>query len=288
MTQIMHAPGFQRLESLWRSVVFLLSRVEVKSSLRVYLVDVSKPDLVSDLSASDDPTQWALARLFLDPVSEHGEAIRWAGLIGAYQFGRADEDIPLLQRIGLLAEAAEIPWFSAGDPALFGCESIHTEPEPREWIHPVDPLWPQLRGNPEAFWIYLAFPPFLLRAPYGPEGERTKSFAFTESSVGTQGLLWGNPAVLFGIGIANAFAKSGWGLRLGQAVSVENVPVFGATEGWASPLQGLLSISGAERVRESGLTPVVAARNESVVRVQGIGSVASAKSAPKAWWIGDS
>jgi hypothetical protein len=298
LSGILHDPGFQSLESLWRSVVFLLSRIEVKTSLRVYLIDVSKSDLVADLLSSDDPTDWSLGGLILNPVSEHGEELRWAGLVGAYTFGLGDEDIPLLQRIGLLAEAAEVPWFSAGDSALLGCDSMDATPEPRDWDEAVDPLWPELRGNPEASWISLAFPAFLLRTPYGTEGRGAKTFAFTESVEGSEDLLWGNPAILCGIGLARAFTTSGWGLRPSLQLSVENVPVFnpevgwreqegpGGQEGWASPLRGLLSHSAAARVRDSGLTPVLGARNEAVLRVQGVRTISTGENALRAWWIG--
>ncbi len=285
LSQLLHEPAFQRLESLWRSVIFLLSRIEVKSTLRVYLIDISKSDLISDLLSSDDPTDWSLGSLVLGPVSEHGEELRWAGLVGAYTFGSEDEDIPLLQRIGLLAEAAEVPWFSAGDPVLLGCDSMEAALEPREWTDPVDPRWAQLRGNPEASWISLAFPGFLLRTPYGTQGKGAKSFDFTEAVTGPTDLLWGNPAILCGIAMARAFTAFEGRIRSIQPFTAENLPVFETEKGWASPLRGLLSHSAAARMRESGFTPVLGGRNEAVLRLQGVRTISSGENTIRAWWM---
>jgi type VI secretion system protein ImpC len=288
LSEVLHDGAFKSLESLWRGVVFLLSRIEVKSALRVYLIDIPKSELVSDLLASDDPTEWSLGGLVLGPVSEHGEELRWAGLIGAYTFGSYEEDVHLLQRIGLLAEAAEVPWFSAGDSALLGCESIETAPDPRDWTDPVDPLWSQFRGNPEASWISLLHPEFLLRSPHGIDGRGAESFDFIEWVAGSGDLLWGNPAILCGIGLAWAFAASGWGLGPPAQITIDNVPVFTTPEEMTIPVRGLLSHSGGARVHESGLSPVLASRNEAVLRVPGIRTVSSLENTVKAWWISGS
>jgi type VI secretion system protein ImpC len=206
--------------------------------------------------------------------------------VGAYTFGREEEDIHLLQRIGLLAEAAEVPWFSAGDSTLLGCDSIEATPDPRDWTGPVTPLWPEFRGNPEACWISLALPSFLLRPPHGAEGSRLKSFDFEETVEDSTDLLWGNPAILYGIGLARAFATSGWSLVPPTQLTIDNVPLFTTREGWASPVRGSLSHSAAAQVRESGLSPVLGARNEAALRLQGVRSISIPENTLRAWWIG--
>jgi len=284
LDRLIHRPSFQAIESLWRSVVFLLSQVEVSSKLRIYLIDVSRTELEADLLRTDDPGEWSLAGLFLNPISEHGEELRWGGLIGAYHFGGGSLDVPLLQRIGFLAEAAEVPWLSGGDPLLFGCRSLIQAPEPRDWREPLDPLWTQLRGNPEARWISLSLPDFLVRSPYRASGRKKGGFVHAEAVGGHADLLWGNAAFLSGIGLARAFARSGWDLHPGGAFSVENVPVHHPPEGSAGPLQASLSHEAAAQVGEAGLTPALAPRNESVIRISGIRSISDQDRPLGAWW----
>ncbi len=284
MRAIMHSPGFQDLESLWRSVVFLLSRVETSSKLRVYLVDVSREELASDLLSTDEPTEWKLARTMLDPISDKGEEIRWAALLGAYDFGRDPYDVPLLQRIALLSEVADVPWISAGDPVLAGCGSLLETPDPRDWKEPVDDLWDPLRSAPEAGWVGLATPGFLLRTPYGAGGARTKTFAFHEDPVHPSGYLWGNPAMLWGVLCGQAFGRAGWGLRLDGSSAVGDLPMYLTPAGWGHSLEFALSHSASSGLAESGLMPLVGSRDEPEVRFLRVGSISREGGGLRAWW----
>jgi type VI secretion system protein ImpC len=285
MRAVLHSPGLQSLESLWRSVVFLLSRLETTSRLRVYLVDVSREELAFDLLSTDEPTEWSLARTLLSPVSDRGEELRWAALLGAYEFGAHPEDVPLLQRIALLAETAEVPFVAAGDAVLAGCPSLHEAPDPRDWNAPVDDLWDPLRSSPEAEWVGLAIPSFLLRTPYGPGGSRTKTFAFEEAPSHPGGYLWGNPAILWGVLCARAFARTGWGgLRPEGHQGVEGLSMYVSSQGWGHSLESALSHSAASSLAEHGLMPVIGSRDESEVRFVRMGSVSRNGGAPRAWW----
>ena len=285
MRAVMHHPSFQSLESLWRSVVFLLSRVETTSSLRVYLVDVSRDELAFDLLSTDEPTEWNLARAMLNPISPRGEEVRWAALLGAYDFGKDPDDIPLLQRIALLAETAEIPFVAGGSPALAGCRSLHEAPDSRDWNDPVDDLWDALRLSPEAGWVGLGAPGFLLRTPYGAEGAKTKGFAFEETPSHPHEYLWGNPAILWGVLCARAFTRFGWeGLRPESRQGVEGLSMYVNSQGWGLSVEAALSHSAASRLAESGLMPVVGARDESEVRFVRMSSTSTDGGALRAWW----
>jgi type VI secretion system protein ImpC len=284
MGMILRDQGFQALETLWRSVVFLLSRIQVGTKLRVYLMDVSKAELESDLLRADEPEDWSLTRPILAPLSEHDEAIQWAALVGAYDFGGRLDDTLVLQRVGLLAEAGDVPWISAGHSALLGCRSWVDAPNPESWSDPVDPLWTELRGNPEAAWIGLAMPGFLLRDAYGSEGEDTRAFRFKGSGREPGDRLWGNPAFLCGVALGRAFNESGWSLRLRGRRRIEGIPLPAPTEEEMLPVVHGFSHSVAERVMAEGMIPVVAARGEAGVFLPRIGSIASGGGPLKAWW----
>lgn len=280
-------PGFLELESLWRSVVFLLSQVQVDTNLRVYLIDIPKSVLVHDLLRTDEPTDWGLGSLFFDPVSEKGEQLRWAGLIGAYSFGKDPEDIPVLQRIGFLSEAAEVPWFSSGDTALLGCQSLADTPEPRDWTDPIDPLWSQVRQNAEAHWISLAFPEFLLATGFRPRRARPGAFSFTKSTGMPAYKLWGNPGFLSGIGLARAYSDSGWRMKFPGQVSIENVLTETPEGGQRTRTRVPLSHSAAAQARESGLTVVLSFQDQEAIRLEGFRSISVHGGPVKAWWRGD-
>ena len=284
MRALVHSPEFREVESLWRSVVFLLSRIEVGTNLRLYLIDVSEGELEADLLSTDDPTEWVFAHTVLNPISEKGEELRWAALLGTLNFGRDPHQVPLLQRIGLLAESGQIPWFAGADPSLLGSRSLQDQPEPRDWTEPFDPLWEELREKPEAEWISLALPGFLLRPPYGPEGGKTKRFDFSEEATFPEGLLWGHPSMLWGVVLAREFTRSGWDMRTGGRQTVSQIPLHATPDGWATCVQANLSITAASRTQEMGMVPVVAPRNEPEVHLHGLESISTSEKSLRAWW----
>jgi len=284
LRRLLHDPRFQELEALWRSVVFLLSRIQVGTNLRVYLVDVSEAELMEDLLSTDEPTEWGFAHTILNPVSEHGEALRWGALIGAFRFGHHPLHVPLLQRLGLLAESAQVPWISGADGTFLGCESLSAQPDPRDWNDPTDPLWEELREHPEAEWIHLALPGFLLRAPYGPDGAPTKTLAFDEKAEFPGDLLWGNPAILAGLALAERFSRSGWSLDPGGRHEATELPLAAGPDGHLTCVEIRLSQTAASEVRQRGLNPVLSPRNEPRLFLEGWRSISTSPAAFMAWW----
>ena len=286
MKALMNSPAFKEMEALWRSVVFLLSRVEVSTNLRVYLIDVSEEELVADLLSSDEPEEWGFAHTVLAPVSENGEELRWAGLLGAFRFGGAPHHIPLLQRIGLVAESGGIPWFAGADASLLGSSSVRDQPDPRDWDQPLDPLWEELRGRAEAECLNLSFPRFLLRNQYGAEGGRVKRFNFEEKAEFPVDLLWGNSCFLIGIVLARAFARSGWEMQIVGREPIPQLPIHATFDGWGASLEVTLSHSAASRLFEMGLSPIITSRGDPTAQLLGCRSVSIREEHLKSWWKG--
>ena len=54
MRALLHVPAFQELEAAWRAVFLLVRRLDTDSQLKLYLIDVSKPELAADLGSSQD------------------------------------------------------------------------------------------------------------------------------------------------------------------------------------------------------------------------------------------
>jgi type VI secretion system protein ImpC len=107
-------------------------------------------------------------------------ARKWRAVIGHYKFGPDLADIEFLARIALLAAHARAPFIAEGSAGM----GDH---------------WDELRSIPEAAYLGLALPRFLLRLPYGASTAAIESFAFEEmpgAPVHTH-YLWGNPALAF-------------------------------------------------------------------------------------------
>jgi type VI secretion system protein ImpC len=141
----------------------------------------------------------------------------------------------------------------------------------------------------EATFVALAGPRFLLRSPYGRDGEPTEAFAFEEvDAVPAHGdLLWGNGAAVCALLLAEAFAEEGWAMR-GPRAEVRGLPlhVYRADgEAMAVPCaETLLSERAADRLMELGITPLAWLRDTDVVRIVRLQSVASPPTRLAAAW----
>src|SRR5262249_50397172 len=66
MRAILHHPDVQALEGAWRSLFFLVRRLDTDSQLKLYLLDISRTELAADLTATDDLHTTGIYRLLVD------------------------------------------------------------------------------------------------------------------------------------------------------------------------------------------------------------------------------
>jgi type VI secretion system protein ImpC len=300
MRAVIHHRDFQALESLWRSVVFLLSRTDSSGKVRVFIVDVTKEELERDLLGAGDPSRSSLHELLAAP-DLGAAASRWALAVGAYTFGASPDDA-LLEQVGAVARGSDVPWLSAGDSLLAGCTSLQASPDPRDWSASWEDEWARVPKSPGAQWLGLALPGFLVREPYGADtGRRCKAFAFEEDldaaavdlGAGREGrersLLWGNPAFACAALLAQSFARSGWGFSPDSVLDLGQVPLARSTskeERGPVITEAVLTRSGADRLAALGLMPLVAFPYEARIRVGGMRSIAAPPARLEAWWGG--
>ena len=227
MRNLLHHPQFQALESLWRSVYFVVKRVRSGKAVKLYLLDVNKDELAADLAA-DDATQSQLYQQFCD--SSAGD-INWNLIIGDYRFGADIDDMLRLSQIGIIAQQAGAHFIAAANENLIGCSSFATTPKAGDWQNEIDQsseqAWTLLRQSPVAKSISLALPRFLLRMPYGNKTMPVTAFAFEEmpDHPNHDDYLWGNPAFLKAEQIARTFLSSGWDMNFANAMTAEDLPI---------------------------------------------------------------
>jgi type VI secretion system protein ImpC len=136
----------------------------------IHIAQFSRQDLERDLAQSADLRSTQTYALL------HNRP--WQGIFGLYTFGAADADIDLLGRIALLAASVNAPFVAEGSADM----GAH---------------WDELRSIPEAKYLGLALPRFLLRLPYGAKSSPIESFDFEEMpTVPVHAhYLWGHPAL---------------------------------------------------------------------------------------------
>jgi type VI secretion system protein ImpC len=287
LRSILHHPTFQALEATWRSVHGLVTGVETDGSVEMRLLDVTRDQLAAEAAG-------ALERL-LGGRGSADEASVWPLFVAGFTFGSSAEDLSLLERLGAIAGRAGGPILAAADPQVVGCRSFGETPDHRDWAA-VDggtaERWRRLREGPSARWIGLAMPRVLLRLPYGTRSDPVSAFDFEELPTGREheGYLWGNPAFACARLIASAFVENGTDMTPGDHVSLDDVPTAVYDDGGEQTIkpgaETALTDTGAHRILDAGVMPLVASSRESTVRVLRFQSVAHPPRALSGGWDG--
>ncbi len=234
MDAIMHNKEFQKLESAWTSLKFLIDRTDFRENVKVEILNVSKDELLDDFEDSPEIVKSGLYQTVY--TKEYGQfgGQPYALMVGNYEFGPGARDIKLLQDIASVSTMAHAPFVASASPEFFGIKSFSELPNLKDldsiFDMPQYIKWNSFRQSEDARNIGLTLPRFLLRTPYEPETNPTKSFNYTEDvSDGDSSFLWGNSAFAFASRITDSFAKYRWcaniiGPQGGGAV--EDLPIY--------------------------------------------------------------
>lgn len=288
LSNLLHMPGFQNLESLWRSVVFLLSRADTTGKVRVYLAHVPKSVLEADLESSENLAGSRLYELLSSPrLGSPGR--RWAAVVGAYGFGPGNRDMDLLTDIARVTRAAEVPWFSeARFPGALSPEPAGDDPDLSAGFPESLPEgWRRFRNAPEAAWIGLTFPRFLVREPHQGSSKGGREPEFGEIVSSWRDLLWGQGSFLVASILARGYAREGWGfvpehdLELGGMAMAAPAGESGSN---TRSVEFPLSSPSARNLIQMGVMPVLGIPHRAGVRVGGIHPVASSRTSLHGWW----
>ncbi len=280
MRTVLAHPAFQTLEAAWRSVFFLLQRLDVTESVEICLLDVTRAELVADLASPEfDRTQ--LWRELVTAAAATPGATPWAVIAGLYTFAPTERDCAVLSRMAKLAAAAGAPFVGAIDPRIMGCASMAATPDPDDWKSLPDASgqssWRTLRAMPGAQWLGLMMPRFLLRLPYGRKTSPVDSFDFEEMPEPPvhDGYLWGNPSVVAACLLAQAFERSGWDLHPGEVNRATGVALHVYDLDLATPpAECWITERFAERMLDAGVMPLASVKHSDAVQVVRFQSIA--------------
>jgi len=314
MKAILHHPDFQAIESAWRALDFLVTRLDTGTDLKLYLLDISFDEFKADLQSHEDFRSTALYKLLVEQTVGTSGGIPWAVLIGNFIFdfvsipraGRGPQagsplgvgvatgstsDSALIQTISLIAEEAGAPFIAGTTSHLLGCESLAGTPDPDDWRLPsaseVEERWKNLTSFPSADYLGLALPRFLLRLPYGKETDPTEEFDFEELSADDdvsarhESYLWANPAFAVAYLLAQGFSKNGWDFRPSDALEIEGLPLHiyecdGDSE--IKPCaEALLTVRAAKEIIDRGLMPLLSMKDSDTIRLGMFQSIAGTR-----------
>jgi type VI secretion system protein ImpC len=268
---VLHHPDFQAAEAIWRGVEFLVRRIETGARMEIVLYDVSAEEFAADLAATDALEETGLYGMLVEQPALDAAQGPLSAIIGLYGFELAPPHADLLGRVARIAAAARAPFVAGIDP-----DALKTR------FHDQHPLikdaWSALHELPEAAYLGLTAPRFLLRPPYGRKSDPIDAFSFEEFTPqgGLGAMLWGHPALLSGLLLAETWLQQGKTMRLGTVMGVGEMPYFvyagadgdqvalpcterlyterEAVQVAAYRVMPLLSLRGRPEVRQGGFT----------------------------------
>ena len=130
MRSILHHADVQALEAAWRALDFVVRRLELKSGLQRFLLDVSKAELAADLLSTKALRATGISKVLAGQTIGTPGGMPWAVVAGNYTFEQTLQDAAFLDRMAKIARAAAAPFLAAGSPHLVGCESLAETPDP--------------------------------------------------------------------------------------------------------------------------------------------------------------
>jgi type VI secretion system protein ImpC len=231
---ILHNEDFQKLESAWRSLKFLVDRTDFRENIRISLLNVSKQDLLDDFEDAPEVPKSGLYKTVY--TAEYGQfgGQPFGAMIANYDFGPGPQDMKLLGYVASVSSMAHAPFIAAAGPQFFGVDSFEKLPNLKDlksiFEGPQYAKWQAFRESEDSRYVGLTVPKFLLRLPYGPDTAPAKTFNYKEDvSSGDDDFTWGNTAFAFASRLTDSFAKYRWcaniiGPQGGGAV--EDLPLY--------------------------------------------------------------
>lgn len=233
--EVLHHPDFQRLESAWRGLEYMVDKIDFTQNIRIAVLNCTKDDLLDDFEDAGKVNKSNLfKRVYTDGLGVYGG--KPYGLVCAnFDFGPSGDDIDLLRRCASVSSMAHAPLITNASPELFGKgeESFAALDKLRDidalFEMPHYARWRSFRESEDARNVGLCLPRFMLRAPYEPGDRRVRSFNFSEQTDGEHArYLWGYASIAFTTRVAASFARYRWcpniiGPNSGGAV--EDLPI---------------------------------------------------------------
>ena len=216
LNEVMHHAAFQKLESTWRGLKYMMDQSETSAMLKIKVLNCSKKDLLRDLQRAPEFDQSALFKKVYEEEFGVFGGHPFGALVGDYEFSKHPEDIELLEKVSQVAAGAHAPFLTGADPALLNLESFANLGDPRDLGKVFDSTeyakWKSFRSSEDSRYVGLALPRILMRLPYGRDTKPIEEFSYEESVDGTEHnkYLWGNAAWALGARLTQAFAKYGW------------------------------------------------------------------------------
>lgn len=274
---VLHQPRVQALEASWRSLDFLVRRLDTDGDLALFLLDTPRAGVAA-----------ALERLAQHRDAAGGE--QWALVVSLHTVADGDAGAEWLARVAMAARALEAPIVAGAPPSFAGRTSAaRLDDDSAPTAEPE--VFALIRRSLEARFLGLTFPRVLLRVPYGGENPcDTIAFEELDDPDRHDDYLWGSGATLVALLVGEAFNARGWAIGPRMPLDVGSLPLFTYRRGpetVATPCaETIMSERVARHLLSRGLMPLAWIKNTDRVRLVELRSVAEPTAPLAAAWAG--
>lgn len=289
MDQILHNEKFQKLESAWRGLHYLVNNTESDEELKIRVMNVSKKELHKTLKKYKGAA-WDQSPFFKKMYEqEYGQfgGEPYGCLVGDYHFDHSPPDVELLGEMAKIAAACHAPFIAGGSPTAFGMDSFQELANPRDlakiFSTPEYAAWRALRESEDSKYVGLAMPRMLGRAPYGAKSDPVEAFNYEEETgAGDSGKYsWINAAYGMAVNINRSFKSYGWcsrirGVESGGAVDGLPVHTFDTDDGGVEmkcPTEIAIADRREAELSAAGFMPLIHRKNSNMAAFIGAQSL---------------
>jgi type VI secretion system protein ImpC len=286
---IMHHEDFQKLESAWRGLNFLVNNTETSENLKIRVMNLSKKDLGKTLKKFKG-TAWDQSPIFKKLYEEEfgqfgGEP--YGCLVGDYHFDHSPPDVELLNGIAQVSASAHAPFITGANPTLMQMDSWQELSNPRDLTKifqtPEYAAWRSLRESDDSRYLGLAMPRVLARLPYGAKTDPVEEFDFEEDteSANSANYSWMNAAYAMATNVTRSFALTNWCSQIRGVESgglVEGLPThtFPTDDGGVDmkcPTEIAITDRREAELAKNGFMPLIHRKNSDMAAFIGAQSL---------------
>ena len=289
VNEILHNDEFQKLESAWRGLSYLVNNTETDEMLKIRVLNVSKKELGKTMKKFKG-TAWDQSPIFKKLYGEEYDQFGgepYGCLVGDYHFDHSPPDVQLLGEMAKVAAAAHAPFITGADPTLMQMDSWSELANPRDLTKifqtPEYAAWRSLRESEDSQYLGLAMPRFLGRHPYGEKTDPVEEFAFEEDTEGADSgkYSWVNAAYGMATNINRSFKNYGWCSRIRGVESggtVANLPThtFASDDGGVDmkcPTEIAIGDRREAELANNGMMPLIHRKNSDMAAFIGAQSL---------------
>src|SRR5437868_15289039 len=134
INKILHHEDFQKLESAWRGLHYLVNNTETDEMLKIRVLNISKTELGKTLKRYKG-TAWDQSPIFKRVYEqEYGQfgGEPFGCMVGDYYFDHTPPDVELLGEMGKVSAAAHSPFIAGAGPTVMQMGTWQELADPRD------------------------------------------------------------------------------------------------------------------------------------------------------------